>query len=343
MTSAGLTCGCDNGYEDCGEAQHGWKSENSIRPGDCGGTSSCAACPIDCTNGVQDADEDGPDCGGACALDRFSVQPHECACFDSDCTDTRECNKPVCNPNIGGGCEFKPDPDQNGQPCSTGVCQDGTCASQCVPADCNDNDDCTDDVCDPQAGCQHPATDCDDGNDCTVDSCKSNGGCQHTGKSCNDGNECTKDSCNPSTGECTTADADNGTTCGDNQVCLKGKCSTPYYVDDVQDILANRCSGCHSGPIGACRGGICLALCYDEAIKSPFNCRLEPQWTNGHDCLDHLMMDGLMPQAGIDCSADPGHVDGCPSQLEINIIDSWNMHNHPATSDNSTPPACPGL
>jgi hypothetical protein len=342
MSSAGLTCGCDNGYEDCGEAQHGWKSENSIRPGDCGGTSSCAACPIDCTNGVQDADEDGPDCGGACALDRFSRQPHECACFDSDCTDARECNKPTCNPNVGGGCEFRPDPDQNGQPCSTGVCQNGTCASQCVPANCDDNDDCTDDVCDPHAGCQHNATDCDDGNDCTVDSCKSNGGCQHSGRSCDDGEECTTDGCNPSTGECTTSPADNGTTCGDNQVCLKGKCSTPYYVDTVQKILGDRCGGCHGGPLGTCRGGVCLALCYDEATKSPFNCRLDMRWTNAHDCLDNLMQSGLMPQAGIDCSIEPGHTDGCPSQLELNIIDSWNKHNHPATSDNSTPPGCDG-
>jgi len=48
--------------------------------------------------------------------------------------------------------------------------------AQCVPGSCDDNDPCTDDTCDPNAGCIHTPTNCDDGSVCTVDSCSPGGG-----------------------------------------------------------------------------------------------------------------------------------------------------------------------
>jgi hypothetical protein len=36
---------------------------------------------------------------------------------------------------------------------------------------CNDNNVCTLDSCDPQSGCSNSPISCDDGNVCTIDSC----------------------------------------------------------------------------------------------------------------------------------------------------------------------------
>ena len=56
--------------------------------------------------------------------------------------------------------------------CSNGVCAPGT------PIDCNDNQICTLDVCDPPTGnCSHPPDPCNDNDPCTVDSCSAPGGC----------------------------------------------------------------------------------------------------------------------------------------------------------------------
>jgi len=49
-----------------------------------------------------------------------------------------------------------------------------------IPVLCDDNDACTDDICDDQNGCYFPAVDCDDSDACTEDSCDSDTGCTHT-------------------------------------------------------------------------------------------------------------------------------------------------------------------
>ena len=37
--------------------------------------------------------------------------------------------------------------------------------------DCNDDNPCTEDSCDPATGCSHTTIDCDDSDACTIDSC----------------------------------------------------------------------------------------------------------------------------------------------------------------------------
>jgi len=111
-------------------------------------------------------------------------------------------------------------------------CQ-STCEKTVTFTSCDDNDACTDDVCDTNTGlCTHTPHDCDDGNPCTIDSCDSVLGCQHVnvadgtscsdGDACNgaetcqsgtctagapvncdDGDPCTTDNCDPQTGDCT--------------------------------------------------------------------------------------------------------------------------------------------
>ena len=331
MSSVGLACGCDNGYQDCDEALHGFKTPDSLRPGDCGGTSTCAACAIDCANGVQDGDEEGPDCGGSCTQDRYSPHPHECAC--TTCADGPECTVPTCNPSVG--CQYPPTKD--GTPCSTGTCQGGVCVDECETLNCDDGDACTDDTCDSSAGgCQHDPKSCDDHNACTVDSCNSSTGCKHSGKTCDASDQCTTASCDPTSGECTTSVAPDGTTC-DKGVCLSGACSTPSYVPVVQSILQTYCGSCHTGP-AFCSGSVCLAGCWAEATKSIGNCKGDPTKTNAHDCLASYVTSGFMPQ-GSNCTPDDRHV-GCPTDLDVNIINAWNDAGFPATSDGSDPPAC---
>ena len=79
------------------------------------------------------------------------------------------------------------------------------CSALCV-VDCNDQDACTNDLCDPIQGCRHTPIGCDDGVFCTTDSCDPVGGCAHdplpmNGAACDDSNPCTaQDTC--SHGEC---------------------------------------------------------------------------------------------------------------------------------------------
>ncbi|MDZ4844980.1 MAG: choice-of-anchor L domain-containing protein, partial [Chitinophagales bacterium] len=60
--------------------------------------------------------------------------------------------------------------------------------------DCDDNNDCTNDLC--NAGvCSHTPITCNDGNACTTDGCAPATGCTTTPVVCNDGNACTTDGC----------------------------------------------------------------------------------------------------------------------------------------------------
>jgi hypothetical protein len=141
-------------------------------------------------------------------------------------------------------------------PCSVAVClADGTCGF--APANdgtaCNDANACTTaDSC--QAGaCVGTLKNCDDGNACTIDACKTNVGCVTSFEfaPCEDGDGCTMNdqcisgvckagapmvctssdpcqqagSCEPATGVCSMGTLPNGTNCGQNQICMIGKCT----------------------------------------------------------------------------------------------------------------------
>jgi hypothetical protein len=67
-------------------------------------------------------------------------------------------------------------------------------------ADCNDGDACTNDLCNPDGSCSHPAVVCDDANVCTIDACDPAVGCVRQDLDCNDGNACTRDTCDLAAG-----------------------------------------------------------------------------------------------------------------------------------------------
>ena len=144
------------------------------------------------------------------------------------------CLESTCNPDTGA-CVVAP--DHEGLACDDGDactlddrCQQGVCAGD-VEANCTDGNLCTDDSCDPAAGCLNvPNTlPCFDGSFCTQgDSC-GGGSCQPgpTEADCNDGNPCTTDSCDPVAGCVHTPNTlacDDGNACTAVDTCAGGKC-----------------------------------------------------------------------------------------------------------------------
>ena len=198
---------------------------------------TCAAgTPINCNDGV------------ACTVDTCNETTDACVNTASNaaCDDGQVCNgAEVCNPTMG--------------------CQAGT------PPNCNDNDACTTDSCNPAAGCQHVAVNCADSSECTTDSCNPATGCQHApvadGTTCgDDANVCTNDVC--SAGACahpnnTNPCADDGNVCT-NDVCAAGACSHPNNTascaDDGSTCTNDVCSGgtCTHPTNGTCSAGAFL-------------------------------------------------------------------------------------
>jgi len=180
--------------------------------------------------------DDGDACNGSLYCDLTKL-PYKCKtnpitvikCADSGgfCR-VNECNKKT------GKCEQKSKPE--GLPCDADnskctvadTCKSGVCAPGKV-ADCDDKNVCTNDVCDPKAGCKHTpnAANCDaDGSACTLnDSCKS-GACHPGAKAnCDDGKACSQDTCDPKTGKCentpTAKPCDDGNACTIGDACGK--------------------------------------------------------------------------------------------------------------------------
>ncbi|MBM4371882.1 MAG: hypothetical protein FJ098_09520 [Deltaproteobacteria bacterium] len=176
------------------------------------------------------------------------------ACDDGNsCTETDACVAGVClgqaaacgdgNPctldscTVSGGCIHVEPP---GLPCDDGsactvddACYQGACVPG-DPPDCDDHDDCTEDSCDPGAGCQHQPLDgtpCSDGSACTDgDQCVA-GACIGEAVDCDDVNPCTDDACDPAVGcvllpNALPCDDDDPCTAGD--VCAGGQCQAGW-------------------------------------------------------------------------------------------------------------------
>ena len=152
--------------------------------------------------------------------------------------------------NAGKGCN-----DNNA--CTGGdACTAGQCTG--APVSCDDKNPCSDDACDPKAGCKSAfnTAPCNDGNACTVqDKCNA-GGCFGTQLTCNDNNPCTDDSCNALSGckaDNNTAPCSDGNACTAPDQCAGGKCSGSGQVkcDDANPCTADGCetaTGCKFGP-----------------------------------------------------------------------------------------------
>jgi len=118
----------------------------------------------------------------------------------------------------------------------SGVCE----ADLCAEVDCDDDNDCTHDPCDPADGtCSN--TPILDGTVCDFDGlpgvCKM-GVCEDAmlceGIDCDDGNECTEDACNPADRTCDHTPVEDGTACGNGGgTCLAGLCGLCVNAQDA--------------------------------------------------------------------------------------------------------------
>ncbi|MBP47299.1 MAG: hypothetical protein CMH53_05120, partial [Myxococcales bacterium] len=152
-----------------------------------------------------DADGDACTVGDSCK-DKLCIKGKAKVCDDG-----KPCTKDTCNSKTGScgidnkgldgqGCDADGSICTQGDSCVKGVCVAGK------PADCNDNNPCTDDQCTPKAGCVYSpnSAPCDaDGDPCTAsDTCSAKACKAGPAKACDDGNKCTKDSCVGATGAC---------------------------------------------------------------------------------------------------------------------------------------------
>jgi MYXO-CTERM domain-containing protein len=144
-----------------------------------------------------------------------------------NCDDANPCTADQCVP--GTGCVHDAYPAgtacDDGDICTTGdVCTGGFCAGTQVT--CDDHNLCTQDSCDPVAGCLHAAL--ADGTGCGGGMCGqavcAQGVCQPVGSiSCEDYNPCTQDWCDPQQG-CLHERLPDGYECGECYMCVGGEC-----------------------------------------------------------------------------------------------------------------------
>ena len=200
------------------------------------------------------------------------------------CDDNNACTSDACDPGKGcvwsalssGSCS-----DGNvctgADACAAGVCLGGTALN------CDDQNPCTNDSCDPTAGCKtsNNTANCQDGNKCTAGDVCSGGACQPgAALVCDDGNPCTTDNCDPQDG-CSTSKVANGTVCGSGAcgglkftaaaTCTSGQCIAPAAknCDDGQECTVDACdatAGC-SNPSKAW-GTACTPA--NSALLAPF-------------------------------------------------------------------------
>ena len=201
-----------------------------------------------------------------------------------NCNDGNLCTDDTCEPVAGCLNNANANPCSDGDVCTTGdVCSNGACLGP-GNLDCDDGNVCTDDTCDPVAGCKHVfnQSDCNDGDPCsTGDQCKA-GACLGTGVlDCNDAKLCTDDSCDSDAGcvhqpntlacddgnACTLIDVCSGGSCSpggliacdDNNLCTDDSCDTQAGCVYSSNVLAcddsNECTTADACLAGACVGG----------------------------------------------------------------------------------------
>ncbi len=243
--SSSASCQCDAACVDFGDCCADFKQLC-----ECNADSDCAAPGDLCKT-------------GAC---NFGI----CSVTAKDCNDGNDCTDDACDP-ANGAC--KATPLAEGKLCSGSGCVDGACsAGTCKPASnktdgtkCSDADACTSgDACLSGACVGATKADCDDDDTCTIDSCDPKKGCSYApgneGQTCNDGQDCTADD-KCSNGSCEGTDkadatpCDDGDSCTYDDACSKGYCDGKASADNTPCDDGNACTSGDQCFFGFCSGG----------------------------------------------------------------------------------------
>lgn len=171
--------------------------------------------------------------------------------FALNCNDGNTCTQDSCDSN--SGCIHEPVP---------GPCSDGTI--------CTSGDQCEDGSCLPG-----PALDCDDQNPCTVDSCEPEAGCVHK-LTIAPGSFCCETAADCPPDFTVEANCDSQPTCQGSRgdaVCVANQCGLTVVQDDSACVgLSNEC-GLNEDIL--CTGEAdqlvktCVAFCLDDADCDP--------------------------------------------------------------------------
>ncbi len=254
-----------------------------------------------------------------------------CQTTPTSCDDTNTCTTDTCDPaaNAGaGGCVNTTlaagTPCNDGNACTgPGVSDTCNAAGQCTgaPVVCTDGNACNGlELCDSTLGCQ-PGTqlDCDDNNPCTTNDCDPTQGCVNAplnGMVCDDGSACTvNDVCTPSgsSSVCTGAlmTCDDGNACNGTETCNPGASSpatacvpgTTPTCEDNDICTTDNCvapTGCVHTPTAACDDGNACNGPESCDPANPTQCLPPGPVTcdDGNDCTD----DSCNP--GVGCQHD---------------------------------------
>ena len=252
----------------------------------CGYTDPCTADACDPSNGnCTHTPTTGPcDDGNGCTIGD-TCQGSCVSGAAKVCNDNNSCTLDGCDPG-SGQCTFTPFAPgvscNDGSKCTySDQCAGGVCMGK--PLICDDGLVCTDDLCDPSQGCQHPPIDgiaCNDGLPCTTGDVCTGGVCKAQGTlGCDDGNPCTIDACGGGAGSCShtisTSACDDGTLCTVGDSCATGVCvgkqtscddANPCTTDSCDpkigcvfadnDVACNDGNACTVGD--KCAGGACV-------------------------------------------------------------------------------------
>lgn len=272
------------------------------------------------------------DDGDACTFNDFcGGDPTVCSGYPIVCDDGNPCTEDSCNPAIG--CVYAPIdggfcvPVGGADACTVDFqCVQGICMGQ--PRDCDDDEGCTNDSCDPATGCRNvPTTDlCDDKNECTVnETCKTGTCTGGTPRNCNDGNPCTFDNCDPRVG-CVNVNmlgpCDDGDPCSvpDTGTCVAGVCKTQKRSCDDGDP-------CTDDTCGA--SGECIHTPHSRSCEDGDLCTVGEKCVNGtcgggtaRNCndLNACTLDTCNPTQG--CVHGPSGVRECNDQNKCTAGDT---------------------
>ncbi|MEC8024231.1 MAG: hypothetical protein VX223_09880, partial [Myxococcota bacterium] len=287
--------------------------------GVCLGTSIDPACS--CVPGETDCEAeygDGNACNGylECQSD---LQCHVVNIPTCSTAGDTQClkNKCVSQGATSATCQNVPEPSSVG-------CDDGSActvndkcngAGACIggAAPCDDGNPCTNDLCNPAAGCYHTynTSTCNDGDFCTYDDTCSNGVCQGTVYSA--GCQCVGDGKNSQCNQ-----YENGNLCDGTLVCQNFKCvldtativSCPVDTNTCTDNICQPGTGvCQSTVVNvgnACNDGV--ACTFNDVCQADGDCDGTAQHTF---CDNALFCDGTEY-----CHVELGCKSGSPPVLD---------------------------
>lgn len=249
---------------------------DNCKNGVCIGSGTCDECQAD-----TDCKDDGDLCNGKPACD-VATNPKKCKANAKDAvtcsmTEDAACQKAACEPSTGKcvtqnvkdatTCDADSSACTANDSCQSGVCKAGQ------PLVCADTNPCTDNLCDPKAGCatKNNTAPCDDKNACTLNDVCSGGNCQPgTPAPCTDNDPCTDDNCDKAKG-CVHSAAPNSTSCTTVASCSKlvftggGACQNGKCVAGTKNCDdGNPCTDDACDPKVGCTTKNNTALCDDQ-------------------------------------------------------------------------------